>query len=191
VYYVARDSDTFIRFDTTASFTAIASWSQIAMSSAQGAAALDTAYAGISFDGRYLYYCTLNSDTFIRYDSTRSFTGITSWQQIAMSSAQGGAAVDVGYQGVTFDGRYMYYAGSSSNTQIRFDTTLAFTAIASWQQVALSSSLGAASPGNVFQGLAFDGHHIYYVPRGTSTMIRFFANGTSVPSPTEYAQVSS
>ena len=101
-------------------FSSAQKWEQVSMSSAQGAAAADGAYLGSTFDGRYIYFTPYYSDTFIRYDSTQSFATSASWQQIAMSSAQGGAALDVAYLGCTFDGKYVYFTAVNSDTFIRF-----------------------------------------------------------------------
>ena len=101
-------------------FSSAQKWEQMSMSSAQGIASLDSAYIGCTFDGRYIYFTPLNSDTFVRYDSTQSFATSASWQQIAMSSAQGGAALDVAYLGCTFDGKYVYFTAVNSDTFIRF-----------------------------------------------------------------------
>jgi len=190
IYFSSFNSDTMIRYDTTASFTAIASWEQIAMSSAQGATAVDGAYMGITFDGRYIYYTANSSDTFIRFDTTKSFTSISAWQQIAMSSAQGAAALDSAYGGTTFDGRYIYYTPLVSVTVVRFDTTESFTSISSWEQVAVSSAQAGTAVAVNYLGATFDGRYTYFSPHGSDTFIRFLGNNAANLAPVEYAQVS-
>jgi len=193
VYFCPRASASFIRYDTTASFTAIASWTQIALSSGQGGAASDAdQFHGSTFDGRYVYYIPENSDTFVRFDTTKSFTSITSWQQATFANAVGSAAFDAAFIGATFDGRYVYAGPSNSDTLIRFDTTqTTFNSSASWQQVSFSNAVGNANPGGGFGSLAFDGYYVYWAPRNSDTFIRFCGNNTAYRSPTEYAQVSS
>jgi len=174
VYFTSTNSDTFVSYDTTQAFTSIDAWEQIAMSSAQGNTALDGAYAaGVIFDGRFIYFTPVNSDTFIRHDTARPFTAISSWQQIGMNSAQGNTVLDGGYSGAAFDGRYVYFGAFSSDTFIRYDTAASFTAIASWAQMPMSSAQGAVALDQAYQGAAFDGRYVYYVPRTSVTMIRY------------------
>jgi len=190
VYFAPANSDTFVRFDTTLSFSVISSWQQIAMSSAQGGAAVDQAYTGIVYDGRHIYFAPATSDTFIRFDTIKPFTDVTAWQQIAMSSAQGNTVLDTAYGGATFDGRYVYFSALNSDTFVRYDTTESFTSIDSWEQVAMSSAQGAAAVNTAYNALAFDGYYIYMAPEEADTVIRFRANNTVNPGPAEYAQVS-
>jgi len=192
IYFTASYSDTFIRYDTTQTFNASASWQQVSIWSAQGGVALDQAYIGCTFDGRYVYFAPNNSDTFIRYDSTQSFTTSGSWQQISMWSAQGATVLDGAYIGCTFDGRYIYFTASNSNTFIRYDTTASFTTAASWQQIAMSSGQGGATVYNAYFGNGtFDGRYVYFPAYRSATLIRFLANNTGAKGPIEYARVSS
>ena len=190
VYFAPVYSSTLIRYDNTLSFTAGASWEKIAISSGLGGTNPGGAFNGCAFDGRYIYYCARNADTFVRFDITTSFTASSSWQQIAMASAQGGTVLNEGYQGCTFDGRYVYFISTYSTTFIRFDTTQNFTAIGSWQQVLMSVAQGGAPGSGYYDGGAFDGRYIYFAPNNSNTFIRFLANNTNTPGPIEYAQVS-
>jgi len=176
LYFVANNSDTFVRYDTTKSFTDITSWEQMQMDSAQGAAVLDSAYVRNMFDGRYIYYCPYNSDTFIRYDTFNPFTVITSWQQVAMQTAfSGDASVDGAFRGATFDGRFVHFAASNSDTFVRYDTTGSFTAAASWSRVAMSTvfDIAASAVDNAFDGATFDGRYIYYAAYDSDTFVRY------------------
>ncbi len=173
MYFTPHNSDTFVRYDTVGRFRDIASWEQLAMSSGQGAAALDTAYREGIFDGRYIYFAPANSDTFVRYDTTGIFTDITFWAQMAMNSAQGAAAVDLAYNTASFDGRFLYFTPENSDTFIQYDTAGSFTAIASWDQVAMSSAQGAAALNGAYVGVTFDGRHIYFAPSQSDTLIRY------------------
>jgi hypothetical protein len=190
VYFAPANSDTFIRYDTTTTFDVSSSWSQIAMSSAQGGAALDAAYTGVVFDGHYMYFAPSNSDTFIRYDTTRPFTSTSSWQQIAMNSVQGDTALDTAYLGTTFDGRYVYFSALNSDTMVRFDTTESFTGILSWEQVAIASAQNGAAVDTAYNALTFDGYYVYFVPENSATIIRFRANNSVTPGLADYAQIS-
>jgi hypothetical protein len=192
VYYTPRSSNTFIRYDTTASFTAAASWAQISFTNAVGGASPGSeAFAGATFDGRYVYYCAVNSDTFVRYDTTLSFTATASWERIGMNSATGFTADDLAFNSCKCDGKFVYFMPSNFNTMMRFDTTLPFTSVSSWVQLAVSSAIGGTNTGATFASGTFDGTHIYYTPRSCDSFVRFCANNTASPGPTEYAQVSS
>lgn len=179
LYYPAQGSDTFIRFDTTGNFRDITSWEQMRMSSAQGAAALDDAYIWANFDGRYVYYGPHDADTFIRYDTSGAFTDITAWEQMALSSGQGGGAVNNAFSAVIFDGKYIYYCPQGSDTFVRFDTTEDFDAIASWEQIRVISGMGAnvALPSSTYLGATFDGRYVYYAASFVNTAPRFDTTG--------------
>jgi len=190
VYFAPANSDTFVRFDTTVSFSVVSSWQQMPMNSAQGAAAVDQAYTGIAYDGHHVYFAPATSDTFIRFDTIKPFTDITAWQQIAMSSAQGNTELDTAYGGATFDGRYVYFSALNSDTFVRFDTMESFTSLSAWEQVAMNSAQGGAAVNTAYNALTFDGYYIYMAPEGADTVIRFRANNTVTPGPADYAQVS-
>ena len=121
VYFSPYWSDTFVRFDTQGVFTTTDDWDRMSMSTAQGGATLDDAYFGASFDGRYVYYTPRDSDTFVRFDTQGVFTTAGDWSQINMSTAQGGATLDISYRGSAFDGRYVYYVPHYSDTFVRFE----------------------------------------------------------------------
>jgi len=194
MYFAATDSQTLIRYDTTASFNVAASWQQIAVTSAIGI----TTYPGGSpflsctFDGRYVYFAPYGSATFVRYDSTQAFNASNSWGQVAMQTAQGNTAVANAYIGCTFDGRYIYFTASNSDTFIRYDTTASFTTAASWQQIAMASAQGGAVLNDAYFGNGtFDGRYVYFPAYRSATLIRFLANNTGAKGPIEYARVSS
>ncbi|MCK5014157.1 MAG: hypothetical protein KAS66_10095, partial [Candidatus Omnitrophica bacterium] len=120
VYYIPRDSDTFVRFDTQGVFTTAGDWDRMNMSTAQGGAELDDGYIGACFDGRYIYYVPHDSDTFLRFDTQGVFTTAGDWSHMNVSTAQGGALLDSVYAGASFDGRYVYYVPRNSDTFVRF-----------------------------------------------------------------------
>ncbi len=193
IYYVPFSSDTFVRFDTQGtSFTTTADWQLMSMSTAQGAAALNSAYTSASFDGRYIYYVPLGSDTFIRFDTQgTSFTTTADWQRMNMSTAHGGAALNDAYYGASFDGRYIYYVPSSSNTFIRFDTQgISFTTTADWQLMSMSTAQGASLLDSAYFGASFDGRYIYYVPFLSDTFVRFDTQGTSFTTTADWQLMS-
>lgn len=177
VYFVANDADTFVRYDTALTFLDEDSWEQVAMSSAQGGATLNSGYIGATSDGRYVYFTPRNSDTLIRFDSTANFTDITSWEQIALSSGLGAAAIDTFGAGGIFDGKHVYYVPLNSDTMVRFDTTGTFTDITDWEQVAMSSAIGATAVDSAFSRGTFDGRYVYYAAESSDTHTRFDVTG--------------
>ena len=141
----------------------IANWERMSMSTAQGAATLDEGYFGNCFDGRYIYYNPRVADTFLRFDTTQSFTNSSAWEKIAMSTAQGGSTLDRAYICNYFDGRYIYYCPSHSYTFLRFDTTQSFTNSNAWEKMSVSTAQGASKVVDyVYSGICFDGRYIYY-----------------------------
>ena len=68
-----------------------------------------------------MYYGPKHSDTFVRFDTQGVFTSTGDWVQMNMSTAQGGAELDNAYYGVSFDGRYVYFTPSVSDTFLRFE----------------------------------------------------------------------
>jgi len=189
VYFPSTDSGTFLRYDTTASFTAISSWIQLSTSSAQGAANAGDKYSASVFDGRYVYIAPASSaNSFLRFDTTQSFTSIAAWTQIAQSSGIG-SNDDISF-GATFDGRYVYILTGDGDTHARYDTTRSFTSIASWEQIQASSAQGGVVADVQGTVVIFDGFYVYQCPSDSNSFIRFLANNSAIPSPTEYDQVS-
>ena len=177
VYYVPHDSDTFLRFDTQGVFTTAGDWDRMNMSTAQGGSELDTAYVGASFDGRYVYYVPVNSDTFVRFDTQGVFTTAGDWSQMNMSTAQGGSELDDAYVGACFDGRYVYYVAHSSDTFLRFDTQGVFTTAGDWDRMNMSTAQGGSELDDAYASASFDGRYIYFVPLNSDTFLRFDTQG--------------
>ena len=175
IYFVPLNSDTFLRFDTQGVFTTAGDWSQMNMSTAQGGAELETAYLDASFDGRYIYFVPLNSDTFVRFDTQGVFTTAGDWSQMNMSTAQGGAELETAYLDASFDGRYIYFVPLNSDTFVRFDTQGVFTTAGDWSQMNMSTAQGGAELDKAYRGASFDGRYVYYTPHNSDTFLRFEA----------------
>ena len=193
IYYTPCGGNTFIRFDTQGtSFTTAADWQKISVSTVQGSAAVSESYNGAIFDGRYIYYAPANSATFIRFDTQgTSFTTAADWQQMSMSTVQGSAAVSESYVGATFDGRYVYYSPSDSDTFIRFDTQgTSFTTVADWTTMSISTAQGTQATADAYYGVTFDGRYVYYSPHDADTFIRFDTKGTSFTTTADWQRMS-
>lgn len=126
VYYVPYNNGAYdglvTRYDTTAAFDAMMSWSTFDVSQVNGAA---KGYLGATFDGKYIYFSPYyngnHHGTVARYDTTAPFAAAPSWATFD-TSPNGGR----GYYGTIFDGRYVYfiqyYDGNQYNGVIsRFD----------------------------------------------------------------------
>ncbi len=168
-YFVPQLNDTpghestVVRYDTQAPFTTPSSW-----------AAFDTStlpsqpggYEGVAFDGRYLYLVpyddrTGNGGRVVRYDTQSTFGAATSWSTFDMKTVAAGAT---GYQGATFDGRFVYFVPEpygARSIAVRYDTQSPFTATASWSTFD-TLTLNAKAQG--FAGATFDGRYVYLVP---------------------------
>jgi len=175
IYYTPY-YDTFLRFDTTQSFTNSNAWEKMSTSTVQGGSALNLCYYGISFDGRYIYYCPSYSDTFLRFDTMLSFTNSSAWEKMNMSTAQEAATLDDSYRGSCFDGRYIYYGCTASNTFLRFDTTQPFTNSSAWERMSMSTVQGqSVLVSNSYGFSIFDGRYIYFSSRQSGIFLRFDA----------------
>ena len=153
--------------------TDITDWEQIALSSAQGAAALDVAFAGITFDGRYAYYSAINGNTHVRFDTTSAFTDITSWEQIALSSSQGAAGLDLAYNKVTFDKLEDELSLTSTKLKNRLHGQNNFRARDRWEQIAMNSATGHAALDSAYLYTEFDGRYVYMAGATAVTIIRY------------------
>ncbi|MCU0723802.1 MAG: DUF2341 domain-containing protein, partial [Planctomycetes bacterium] len=97
-------------------------------------------FFGAAFDGRYLYLVPEYdgagpSGEVVRFDTAGGFGRTSSWAAFD-PSAQGVGVSPKGCRGALFDGRYVYFPphdnGSPHGEVLRYDTTAAFDAAASW-----------------------------------------------------------
>jgi hypothetical protein len=107
---------------------------------------------------------------FIRYDTQGGFDANGSWTTYTVPSNA------IGYQGGTFDGRYVYFApgeddgdddagGDGSGLVLRYDTQGGFTSSASWSSFDTTKADGSlASEAAGYRGAVFDGRYVYLVP---------------------------
>ena len=120
------------------------------------------------FDGRYVYYVPYGSGSgtqVLRFDTHGTFTSAADWAVFSLASIDGSAA---GYIGAAFDGRYVYLspyenAAGPHGRMVRFDTTGAFTATASWTVFDASANVDPRAEG--FMGVVFDGRFVDFVPQ--------------------------
>jgi len=169
--------NTFLRFDTTQSFTNSSAWEKMNLSTIYGNSATHQSNT-VEFDGRYIYYSSQqNTYIFLRFDTTLSFTNSSAWEKMNVSTAQGGSALGTGnFVESYFDGRYIYYCSRDSNTFLRFDTTQSFTNSSAWEKMNMSTVQGG-SDFNVpnYIGSTFDGRYIYFGAFNADTFLRVLA----------------
>ena len=175
IYHTPRNSDTFVRFDTQGVFASAGDWSQMSVSIVQGGALSDNAYGASSFDGRYMYFAAYSSDTFVRFDTQGVFTAVGDWDRMSMSTAQGGATLNIAYISSYFDGRYVYFTPFYSDTFVRFDTQGVFTSAGDWDRMSMSTAQGGVELNDAYISSSFDGRYVYFTPFYSDTFIRFEA----------------
>jgi hypothetical protein len=156
------------RFDTQGDLAARGSWSTFDIrpfSSGAGAGG----YHGAVFDGQYVYFIQ-NQDSgtpsgmLARYDTHAEFGSQASWSFVDLRNQNAAAK---GFFGGAFDGRYVYAIPGepgSPSLLARYDTRGSFSA--SWTMLD-TLTLGQGLSG--FGGAAFDGQHVYLVPRASGT----------------------
>ncbi len=171
LYFIPADNGTWdgivARFDTTADFTASASWSVFDASSVNPGAG---GFIGATFDGRYVYLVPFHSaisdgygdGVVVRLDTASSFTASASWSVFDVSAIDARAR---GFFGAAFDGRFVYLVPFNDTVAARFDTTASFTASASWSTFDVST-VNSTLTRPSFAGAAFDGRFLYLVPYG-------------------------
>jgi hypothetical protein len=110
----------------------------------------------------------------MRYDTLSPFETASSW--LAFDPGANGVGIDPdGYNGGTFDGRYIYFSPTNNGTAphgevLRYDTTLPFNSTGAWT----TFDPGANGLGNDPDGYAetlYDGKYIYFVPDRNGTGI--------------------
>ena len=147
---------------------------------AERTSGLDTrGYYGACFDGRHIYFVPRHDgqnhhSRVLRYDTTGEFTRESSWD--AHDAQQ-----DVSHQGVAFDGHYIYFApgykqsGGDSGTVLRYDTHGGFHNRASWTTYDASNTSGLNTAN--FDGGAFDGRYVYFIPLNADAVLRYDSKG--------------
>ena len=141
-------------------------------------------FYGAVCDGRYVYFVPrqIGVDKYhsriLRLDTQGEFKDPASW-----------AAFDVGeehsQQSAAFDGRYIYFCpgfhgdpakeDQYSGRVIRYDTKAEFKERASYTSIDISEFLGDEAA--CFDGGAFDGRFVYFVPLYTKHVVRYDTRG--------------
>jgi hypothetical protein len=157
------------RYDSQAPFGSLSSWSDFDVSATNPAA---KGFAGLVFDGRYLYLVpyydgTAYSGLVTRYDTTAPFASSSSWESFDVNPSTSGN----GFIGGVFDGRYVYFVPFFGNRLVRYDTLGTFGDAMSWGWFDTTKLDPLAYQ---FHGGAFDGRYLY-LPSQYGVVVRFDA----------------
>lgn len=141
-------------------------------------------YYGAVFDGSYVYFVPRQLDMvqyhsrILRLDTRTDFADPDSWSAHDVGEAQS-------QQSAAFDGRYIYFCPGFSGDPatedercgrvIRYDTQADFHGTASYVSIDVSEFLGPKAV--CFDGGAFDGRYVYFVPLYDGLAIRFDTQG--------------
>jgi hypothetical protein len=160
-------------------------------------------YWGGAYDGRNVYLVPYQNSPplLVAYDttSTSQFTDVDAWTSfdLRLLFAGDGGSADVGvapgFVGAAYDGKRLFLApagnlttlqGSAPVPVIAYDTTAPLTFVTSYSSYDPSVLNGNAL---AFEGAAYDGQYVYFVPHGYSVVARFEAKKTPGPlSPNSY-----
>jgi len=177
IYFVPRfdgyDYHTrVLRYDTSKEFTEKKSWIAYDVG-------LPISYQSAGFDGRYIYFAPgfskenkeISGRLVLRYDTKSEFAESNSWKTYNTGSISGLRTED--FDGVSFDGRYMYFVPLRHSVVARYDTQGKFTDNNNW----------AAFDAKPLQmehcvGAVFDGQFIYFVPYNHHIVVRYDTTGS-------------
>ncbi len=155
-------------------------------------------FGGAVFDGTFVYFIPelttvagvrTSQRTVVRFDprvaaAENSFKTAGAWTFFDVGTVGGAGALNSGFLGGTFDGRYVYLVPSNNGAPdgrvVRYDTRspnatgrddadsgAGFTVASQWSAIDLTASFPSAGPGTVagFAGAVFDGTSVYLVPQ--------------------------
>lgn len=166
-----------LRYDTRQPFKTEASWTAFDVG-------LNNSYQGCALDGRYVYFAPgQNQDhskaggwpaPVLRYDTTKSFDQRASYETFELTTLAGlepkAVTNRVELDGVTFDGRYMYFAPVIGKQVVRYDTTQSFTEKGSWKYFRPEGL-------DMCVGPVFDGRFVYFGPYQVHDVVRYDITG--------------
>jgi hypothetical protein len=159
---------------------------------------------GAAFDGQTVYFIPYKTSnlTLAAYATSGNFNDDTSWSTYSLTSllqSNGGAEIlstVPAFVGAAFDGRRVILAPAGQMREaggvtaslpvVAYDTTMGLTMPTSYETFDPSTLSGGARAQG-FEGVAFDGQYVYFVPHVGSVVARFQATHTNIGlSPISY-----
>jgi N-acetylneuraminic acid mutarotase len=125
------------------------------------------------FDGRFVYCSPYYNGIYrhcdvLRFDTTRNFNSLSSWE-VYSPARNGFDAVQVtGYYGGPFDGQYIYFCPYHNNStyhcnMLRYNTRAPFDSLSSWETIN-PQFLGFGTNPAGYVSAVYDGRFVYYIP---------------------------
>ncbi len=151
-------------------------------------------YWSAAYDGSHLYLIPYKTQawTLAAYATSGSFTDDGSWATCALQTQLfGGAGSSTGFVGSAFDGRRLIMAplgqvtgsdgGLAALPVVAYDTTqpLCPSDVTSAYTTFDPTTLTGGATAQGFEGAAFDGHYVYFVPHQGSVVARFEARSSN------------
>jgi hypothetical protein len=169
IYYAPLNNGQFhgrvLRFNTASAFDDPAAWDSFDCALIHPAA---RGFVNALTDGRHVYLVPYTNGKHhghvVRYDTRRSFTDPTSWQEFDATQLHSECR---GYISGCHDGRYIYLApyqldwGSTHGRIVRFDTTQDFGSALAWESLDATRVHPAARG---FHSACAAGDHVYFIP---------------------------
>jgi len=189
--YFAQGSGYLARYDTKKSLNDSTAWNGINLTSSSFLNnGCYSNFVGAVFDGRYMYFVPAYNGSYIgtgclaRFDTVGSFSSGAHWSGIDITSSLATNNPNAyGFSGGIFDGRYIYFVGSThggggpSGVFARYDTLSPLNSPASWTSTDIASAsmlnntqlrgwVGATSDGRyIYAPTSWNGVHLGYAAR--------------------------
>ena len=161
-------------YDTHADFHSPESWAAYDAGNTDG---LNTkGFYGGAFDGQYVYFTPRDDGKeyhtrVLRYNTQRPFKDKAGWEAFDVG-------LGISYQGGGLDGRYVYFAPGTGNKSRRsgmmlcYDTEKPFKDKNSWESFSVEGLVPGLTTKD-FDGVAFNGKYVYFVPLSYSVIVRY------------------
>jgi len=157
-----------LRYDTRLEFQSSESWDTFD-AKLNGVGENPVGFVGGVFDGRHVYFSPFWHNEVLRYDTTKDFETVESWETFD-AKLNGLEKNFGGYWGrPAFDGEYIYFVPYSNSQDgyhgevLRYDTRLEFQSSESWQTFdAKLNGIGTNPAG--YHSAEFDGRYVYFSP---------------------------